>query len=629
MAPATVRAFFKRWKTLLDEPSTDTAALERINQDFARKFQNVVTHVKVGEVFGGRWEPIMHADLFNYLENTARRATHVRSFRESYPVGSPMLRAALRSARNELPAAYQPDLDAVVRALQGHPTDNFSVGPLAPGTPTGHAFRFLNQTLGNAMARMVLTGQMMTQAGETIAGATPTFLGYDRYLRALTKYRQLYPELERQGRVNRLIYDMSWDPTQKIRSATRIGSNAVSRAFAESFLNELQEGSAAATAALVAEDIRTGRLSEWDRKMLPVTFKAMDFSESQAAAMMAGDVALLDQFQSKAASWLTSGNKAIAEGSRIGANRLFNSVFRFQSYPMMKMNQFLRLGRVARQAFESGTTAQKVAATRMMGRFMFHGIMQGAITTGITALAFEALYGAKIRKQEAQDNLFGFVLESFLATLSGPAYLVFRGARFGGLRGIGEQALRSMFPYTMVMDLIDMAQGQGQYRDLDAGDRLLKYVAQKVPGTRPMVAALAAVGLSQKNVKLETARKAFYRWRREQPGVKSWKEQEQGDDEGRQFRTHMKQAVVGLQNGDLETYRDAMAEAMGVPGKSLKAAKSSLKSRKVLQFNGKKLDADQMQSLRNRIGDEPVDRLRYYDLMLDRAAEGAILPPFD
>ena len=43
--------------------------------------------------------------------------------------------------------------------------------------------------------------------------------------------------------------------------------------------------------------------------------------------------------------------------------------------------------------------------------------------------------------------------------------------------------------------------------------------------------------------------------------------------------------------------------------------------------NGKKLSDEDMEKLRKRIGDEAVQRLIYYDVMLNAAADGVILPP--
>lgn len=631
-----VRGFFKEWKSILDDPMPDTARLEKVNQDFARTFPEVITHVKTGDIGGGQWEPVMHADLFNYLENAARRATHVRAFREKFPIdteGRSLFEKTQKESRSELPAFAQEDFDALVKALHGHPTDSYAAfGFLRPGEPVGDVFRFLNQTIGQPMSRMVLSGQMFVQPGENLAGATPVFLGYKNYVRALAQLKQLYPQLEQQGAVNRVIYDMTFDstgPMQSIRSLSRITGNVISKAFGEQVLNELQEGAAAATARVVSERLQAGTISSWEQRQLPQTFKVMGFTPPEIKRLMIGEPEILSQFERKAASFLTSGNKAIAEGSRIGANRLFNSVFRFQSYPMMKLNQLRRVSGNWLETMKSGSVPDKVAASEQMARFMFGTTLQGALTVGITALAYEGLFGAKIKQQEAKDEPVKFLAESFLATIGGPLYLVWRGAQSKGLQGIGEQAGRMFFPYQIVRELTDAAHGGGTYRDMSAWDRMGKFVQQKLPGTRALSLGISAVGLSQNDAKLDASIKAFYRWRRDELGFTE-REGFLKDDERADFRTAMKQAVEALKKGDFDAYYDAIGIALGEAGADRSKIKDSLSARKLLKTpNGKALDADQLESLGNRIGGEALDRLMYFDTMLDKAADGVFLPKYE
>lgn len=624
LRPSTVRGFFRKWKAILDDPMPDMARLEKINQDFSRVFPEAVTHVRVGEVGPGVWQPVMHADLFNYLENAARRATHVRAFREFYPMdasGRAMFRALQNASRRELNSDYQKDWDSLIRTLHGHPTDSYTdFGILRPGTALGETFRFINSTVGNLASRMVLTGQMFVQPGENIAGSTPVFLGYRNYLRALARIRQLYPQMEQQGMVNRVMHDMTYDPNSPVRSAFRIAGNVLSRAFAETALNELQEAHAATTARVVSERIKAGTLSSWEQRQLPLTFKSMGFTKPQVADLMRGDPDLLAAFERKAASFLTSGNKAIAEGSRLGANRLFNSVFRFQLYPMMKLNQLRKVMGNFGEAMRSGSNSEKVAASEQMARFLFGAAAQGALTVGITALAYEGLMGAGIRLREAMDDTVGFLVESFAATMSGPMYLLYRGSKNKGLSGIGEQSLRTFFPYAIANDMMDAAHGAGQYRNLDAFERAGKFVSQKLPGTRFLRLGMSAAGLSTENVKLDAAIKGFYRWRRDALG---FREQEDflNADTRKQFRIEMKRAVEALKRGDAPEFNLRLRQAAQQARKA-GSVTQSLRSSKILKRpDGANLTPQEMDALTNHIGEDAVNMLRYFDGMLDAQAD--------
>jgi hypothetical protein len=394
-------------------------------------------------------------------------------------------------------------------------------------------------------------------------------------------------------------------------------------------LNELQEGSAAATARVVTERIEAGTLSGWERRQLPQTFKIMGFTDAQVNQLMAGDRNLLSQFERKAASFLTSGNKAIAEGSRVGANRLFNSIFRFQSYPMMKLNQFRKVASNWAESMRTGSVRQKLAASEQMGRFLFGTTMQGALTVAIVTLAYEGLFGLKIKSNEAKDEPLKFLTESFLATLGGPLYLVMRGAKAKGLRGIGEQAVRSFFPYTIVRDIMDAAQGEASYKDMSRWDRTAKLATQKMPGLRAAALALSAFGLSEADPKLEASIKAFYRWRRDELGFTE-REDFLNDDERAAFRTAMKKSVEALKRGDFDAYYQSLADGLIEAAGDKTKVTESLKARKLLKTpGGKALTPDQLESLGNRIGGDALDRLLYFDHMLEQAGNGILLPKYE
>lgn len=619
-----VRDFFREWKEVLDEPGADVATIEKVNQDFARQFPSVITDIKSG----GAWQQVVHADLFNYLENAAQRAAHIRAFREQFPnttAGRTVLNDLMEDIRSELGPSHQKDLDSMLRTMQGHPTDNYSSwGILSPTEKVGQAFRMMNQTIGNVMAKAVLTGQMFVQPGETFAGSVPVFLGYKNYLRGLARFKQLYPQLEQQGAVNRVMYDFSFDPSSPVRSVFRWGGNAMSKTFMEQLLNELQEGSAAATARVVTERIETGRLSDWEKRMLPETFRTMGFPENDVHGLMLGDPALLRQFERKAAAFLTSGNKAVSESSRLGANRLFNSIFRFQSYPMMKTQQFRRVASRLAEAWESGgRPEERRAATEQFARFLFGNAMQGALTVAITSLFYQGFQGLKIRGEEAEDDPVKFLTEAFGATMSGPIYLLMRGSQGKGILGFGENATRMIFPWAVMKELLDMSQGAGPYKDLDTFDRIGKFLSRKTPGTKAIGTGLSLVGLSNEDKALDASISAFYRWRRDTLGF-SEQEDYLKEDERKEFRTAMRKAVEALKSGDEDKFQEAYSDAFYEAGdKPKQRVAASFKGRKILRTpEGKPLTPDQRDALEEHIGNEAFSRLEYFDLMMDWAAKG-------
>lgn len=670
-----VREFFDHWKGVLDQEVPDFADIERVNQDYVRLFPHAVTHLKMPT---GQWEPIIHSDPFNYLEASARRATHVAAFRSFFP-DTKKGRAAFQQMKDALighevtlseayrnqqgkwvpavkrmvPGELNPNqrdvFSALVKTLQGTPTDNYSrTGFMAPGKVFPEAFRFLNQTLGTAMSRAVLTGQMFLQPGEVLAGSTPLFLGYKNYWDALRElkddYKATYAELEKNGAVNRVVYDWSWDPHNKIRSSFRLFGNALSKGSGQQLLNELQETAAAATARIVKERIIAHKLSPWEERNLPQTFKAMGFTPDQIASMMRGNTRLLDQFERKSAAFLTSGNKAMAEGSPLGANRLVNSIFRFQSYPMMKANQLRQVmgnwldaskANYRIQNDPNSTPQQKElsrkqarVATEQMAYYVGGTALQGVLTAAITTLAYQGLFGVQEKAHEATDEPFEFMLEAFTAAMGGPFYILFKGAQQGDVSSIPEQAARTIFPWMVLQEFYALGSGSGPYRDKDLSEKIGTFIDRKVPGTKALGQGMAMLGLSNEDKKLETSLQAFYRWRRDEFDYKPGTPPEFEYNE--EFRKHMRRAVEAMKSGDRQEFRKNVREALKLPKKEHQDIAASLRGRKVLQTPwGAKLTLKQKKSLRSRIGDAAYRRLEHYDRMLEAAAEQRWLQPRD
>jgi len=617
-----VRDQFKDFKRVLDEPGVNSDVVDKVNQDFQRKFPNSITHVKGAT----GWEPVLHSDLFNYLENAAQRAAHIVAFREQFPnnaAGRKALSDIVTQASAELPPNGVADMHALIRTLQGRPTDTYSsFGIMGPTEAGGQALRMFNQTVGNLFAKLVLSGQLFRQPGENIAGSTPMFLGYANYLRGMAKAGEIYRDLEKNGAVNRVLYDFSYDPNSPLRSLSRIAGNTISKSFMEQWLNEVQEATAAATAKVVSDRIKAGDLSSWEKRMLPETFKSMGFTQSDVANMMLGDPALLGQFERKAAAFLTSGNKAVSENSWIGANRLANSIFRFQSYPMMKANQFSKVASRLYEAWGSGTAAEKRAATEQFSRFMGYNAAQGALTVGIAALMTQGLFGLKVAKNEAKDDPLNFMLESFMSSIGGPMYLMWRGAKEKNALHATDMATRMVFPFAIASDMRDMADGAGSYRDLEPWDKVAKFLKSKTPGLKPIQYGASLVGLSMHNPDLDTATSAYYRWFKE-----TFKKDATAEASSDPFRTQMKKAVSALKDGDRDAYLKARASAVdsAIGGKSPSEERiaASFRSRKLLKTpEGGDLSIDQKESLRKRIGDEAYEKILDYNLMLETAADG-------
>jgi hypothetical protein len=632
MPEQRVRDFMREWKEKLVSPTPDMAEIERINQDFHRVFPKVITHIKTSGYLGMKHlVEVVHSDPFNYLRMAAVRASHVKAFRQSYPpntAGKDRFAEDVAKARIELSDngnEFSGVLEGITRTLQGRPTDVYKEGLLAPGSNAAYAFRWANATVGNTLARMVLSGQMLVQPGETVAGSTPAWLGYHNTMRAAARLKHLYAQMEQEGMVNRVMYDWTYNPNAKVRSAFRQLQAGLSKAAAEQLLNEVQEGMAGATAYVTAERIMAGTLSRWERRQLPETFRAMGFTPAEVNRMMAGDAALLGRFKRTAAMWLTTGNKLVGESSKLGANRRYNSIFRFSSYPMMRLQHFRKATSGMLDAF-ANDTPNKMAATEQFLRIAGFGALQGALTVAVGDLVMSAVSGSadplRKRKAEAVSNPAEFIFESALASIGGPLYLLYRGAS-KGVGGMANSLARMAFPFAVGQDLVEAFSDTGRYRDMSTIDRIGKFLAGKTPAVKVIGPALARAGWGHADPLADNAISAYF----------SWIGDQEGGAERMRFREHMKAMVNAKRKGDYKKADELMQKALGAatefaePGKEGQAVAASLRGRKILRNkDGGQLTDEQRADFIKKKGQAAYDKLEALDQMLDALAEEAMLP---
>ncbi len=631
-----VSRVYREWKEKLDKVHLSADGIDQVNQDFQRKFPRVVTHLrlgsKVGKVnIGTGWQEMVHSKPFSYIETAAQRAAHTRAFREIFPAtdeGRHRLNGLRDLAEQEMGPSGQKDLQALLRTMQGHPSDSYEApGWARTGTFPADLARAANQNLMNPLAKLALTAQTITQSSETVVGATAQYLGYrnvGRAIAALVKEKSLRSELEKEGAWNRVVYDFSYDPASPVRTWSRRLQNGISVGFAENAVNELQEKMAAAAAHVVAERIVQKQLDAFEKRQLPATFKAMQFTPDQVTKLMAGDAEMLGMFKRRAAAWLTSGNRAIAETSRLGSNKLINSLFRFMSYPMMKTNQLRRVYTNFAEAFSGGTNAEKKAAGEQALRFFAFNTAQGALLSIVTA----ALTGGRAGvRQEFEDfeNAPGLsLLEFFGASIGGPLYMVMRGTRQSGFpEGVLEQAARAFFPYSVGRELTDMKRDAGRYRGMSWFEKMGTFVQSRTPASKSIKLAMATMGLSDEDVELTQALKAYRGWRRETKEEDIYRSGVEEDV--RQFRVHMRRANDALKLGhygvaNLEIARATMEKEL--TGKDVDEAKASAKSSLESRKTASKLDELELIELRERIGSRAVNHLLMHDELLDSVIDG-------
>lgn len=194
--------------------------------------------------------------------------------------------------------------------------------------------------------------------------------------------------------------------------------------------------------------------------------------------------------------------------------------------------------------------------------------------------------------------------------------------------GIGEQATRLAFPFSVSADFLAMASGEGQYKDMDVFDRAGKFLMQKMPGFRVLETQIAswALGLEEaESKKLDADIKAANAWKRSTFGWTKVRENKENDTR-REFRVNMRKAIKILtEEGKTDEYWNARQTAFESLDEKLSEKKQRIagfiRSRKILtNGDGGELTPDQEDAIIKRIGEEAYDRLEAYDDMMDKAA---------
>jgi len=612
-----VQNFFDKMKQTLGDPSSDAASLDRINQDFTRKFPRTITHIKTAT----GWHEVVVSDPFNYLEQAAQRTAHSVAFREVYPliqhngqwVQSGKLQATRKAIMKELDKGSDiVKFDNLVKALQGHPLDTFKGGATT-------AIGAVSGTIGSPLKALMLSANAPVNIGEVLSGGPSIFMGYTTMGKAVGRMltdNTFYDQLELTGARNKAMYNMALDPSSPMRSVARQVATGVRTLTGQQFLNEIQETTAAASAKVYSDAIKGGKMGEYSLNRAKALFRAMGFNEGQATKMVNGDVELLKQFENRAASWLTTGNQTTAEMSRLGASRLFNAAFWFHKYPQMTLNQFRSVGgnwiddvHAYAKNPSKASWSPLYHNSVLMGRLLGGRTLQGAITLGILAGVSGGLYGIYQTMREAEEESLKFAGDSLVSGFGGPLSVMQRlNQNVKGGESFTKELVKLSAPASINQELVDMGMGVGRYTGMGKMESIATFLESKTPISRTIRMGLAVSGLSEKDLELEVAMKAFYKWRKEQPGFVPMG-QMGGTEDQVEIRSGMQKVKKAIEAGE-----DWVSELKKV--KETKGAGASLRAGTMLQVNGKPLDAEQIKSLEKRLGANGLEKIKLRDAML-------------
>jgi hypothetical protein len=254
-----------------------------------------------------------------------------------------------------------------------------------------------------------------------------------------------------------------------------------------------------------------------------------------------------------------------------------------------------------------------------VGQALFYSMLAGAL-------------GLAILGSEVEDEPAEFLLESFLNGLAGPFGMIYRFATGG--QGIDKM----LFPVSAAGEAMDLINGTGTYRDQDPLERASTFAKKRVGAGRIAWSIVGPWAIGSQAKDIETAEKAFYRWKSEEVGRSFFTKESKDKDEQAEndkFRRAMRRAVDAMEAGKpADEIMEDVSKAIDAKGDP-QSAKSSLLARRLLKEftvnnddtleEAEKKDR-QMASLRKRIGERAMKVLEQRDAILEEWAH-VVKPP--
>jgi hypothetical protein len=244
-----------------------------------------------------------------------------------------------------------------------------------------------------------------------------------------------------------------------------------------------------------------------------------------------------------------------------------------------------------------------MAAARDLVEWATRKTASNAAATMALSYVLGGSTGFNIRKEEAEANLWAFLRDSFVSSMTGGPF----GPILRSTQGRGD-ALDAVAPIAVIREVADAFSGSGKYLDADTGETLAKLAGRFVPISQAI--RTGPIGQTEAD-RIEVAERAYFRWRRTAiPG------RGMGQPAPDARRAEVKRLVAAIVQGDEEEADRAWtaAERMHRPGQAPVA--QLVRHRLLLRGDGPKEQrtlAPLLPQLRERIGDDAYALLEERD----------------
>jgi len=601
---------FRELGAMRDRATTRRAAFET-----SRVFKRFPTHIRVaGEVI-----ELLHAEPYRagvaLVQSTAQRLGFIEAFGQDLPrAGKPSL--AQRMAEKYVAAGgNRKDVEDLYRALHGIPIHDRMI---EPGTPLHEAARWANAGLG-LIRTGLLTRAAIPNMPESFA-KVPAFAGLGRYFRGWA-YLARHPrsaaiETARHGARTIEVMRLTADPKAKRETFVRLVRDVGLRAVGHIPMNELNELQAAVTGVIMANDLKAGRGTVYDR----VRLRLMGFTDSETEQLIAGQAPpeLYRAVVTRLPEVTQGSTSSTAERSRAAASPAYRFAVSFDSFSQFTTDRLARINRELFAALKNARAKPKEAkaALKVAAEFYAGSTASGAVAVLLRALAVGGVAGLLMKLDELEDEPAEFAAESLKYTLlGGPTEAAWRAVSDDS-RAWYESILGLSLPVSTIKEVVDLAQARGRYRDRTWLERSQRFLESHVTVSRPVRTWAAVMGLAANDEKLDAAISGYWDWRREHKPIDKFEKREWDEDHHR-FRIHLRRAVDAMRDG-LDP-QEHLGAALQVDGKDVRSVRASLRGRMLLR----RLDEAEVESLKASVPAWAFEKIEAYDALLEAWAEAA------
>lgn len=635
VSPAVIEESFKRLSKAMG--SQDGDSIRQINQEIARVIPVAPTHIKIQRPTGGTF--ILNAlevDPVRYSQRLVDRIASRTAWTDKF--GQPELGKPGQYNVDELKARFVAEgndqflFDEFQAIGNGIPMDMIARqeirSAIAPASKRAAATTYLDESIKTIKALM-LTGSAPLNIPETLFGAPATHGGIRELLAAMGLRKGQFTKEDIQFAND--FADLHTAQTYDIGSSAidisqRLGYTGAMREVRDAMLtisgvkaiNELQDRLAPRAAALKMRGWQKGIKRASDFAVL----RSMGFDAETSRAMIKGQGSDADyaRFIQDFAQFTVGSTPAPFTKSRADYNQSFKTLIAFSTYARRRFDQARKLAGLLAEATINRDAELFKSSAALAGRMGLGAGLQGGAMAMIMAYLSGGAEGVQQAVRDIEHDPTGSVVDFMQNALVGGPYMqlidMFNNVGEDTTEGTLRRGATMTFPGSLTVEILDMWNGQGVYRDQNWTDKANTYFTRRIPGNRMLNNFVAAMGLSERDRTMELAVSNFYKWKRENDMPVSRTTVENEPEEAPQFRNAMRRVRQEIERGGDPA--QAYAEAYSLRGAD--SVRRSLLASRTLES----LTPEQQESLRKRIGDTQYEKLQIRDALLQAWADSVL-----